>query len=139
MHVFSGKSPASARFKRGEPRMRGQGWQRDKEDASTEGEERAESSTTRTHRRGFSYPLAHGIFSSSPSKSQCRFVLSFINLLSFSVALSPDNSLRSFFPFRVHHPRRSSFSRVSRVDPKEEMCLCLDSRQIICGNKFLCV
>lgn len=23
--------------------------------------------------------------------------------------------------------------------PKEEMCLCLDSRQIICGNKFLCV
>lgn len=23
--------------------------------------------------------------------------------------------------------------------PKEEMCLCLDFRQIICGNKFLCV
>lgn len=23
--------------------------------------------------------------------------------------------------------------------PKKEMCLCLDFRQIICGNKFLCV
>lgn len=60
---------------------------------------------------------------------------------SFSKSLSL--SLPTIPFFVVAHPlgltRYSPYTSPSHEWPKEEMCLCLDCRQIICGNKFLCV
>lgn len=85
----------------------------------------------------FLLSLARGIFSLSPG-----WVASSHSLLhQLSVPLSLSRSLRTI-PFVHSFPSFFTFGSRSRESyewPKKEMCLCLDSRQIICGNKFLCV
>lgn len=122
MHVFAGEIPSLPRGSKGEsPECVGGG--------EHKGKEQAESSTTRAHRRSF--PLSRSLYlPPHPTYESHFYLVSPYTKLS----LTPDNSLRSYFPF-LDPPLERPVSRVV----EEEMCLCLDSRQIICGNKFLCV
>lgn len=129
MHVFPWKSSTSARFKRAQARTCGRGGVA----------EWIESSTT--HRRSFSLSLSLSVCLSRThahlfrihSTNECR-VLARVSL-SFPRARILE---RGYLSIRLTLPQKPP-SLSSRPMHLEEMCLYLDSGQIICGNKFLCV
>lgn len=89
------------------------------------GRERIKSPTTCVHRRSF--PLA---------RPPCSFFVLFPWNGGGSVSFLPRTSL-GIYPPSVS--LTLSLLILAPDAPRKEMCLCLDSRQIICGNKFLCV
>jgi len=121
MHVFAGEILSLPRGSNGENLecVGGGGEHR--------GKEQAESSTTRAHRRSF--PLSRSLYLHHPTYESRPYLVSpYIKL-----------SLTRWLPLLILPLSRPPANGPSHEWSKEEMCLCLDSRQIICGNKFLCV
>lgn len=125
MHVFPWKSSTSARFKRAQARTCGRGGVA----------EWIESSTT--HRRSFSLSLSLFLFV-CPAHTRT----SSVSIRRTNAASSPAFLFlfleRSYLSIRLTLLQKPP-SLSSRPMHLEEMCLYLDSGQIICGNKFLCV
>lgn len=138
MHVFSGKSSASARFKRGEPPPPSPECVGGNERKGEKEQARRPAPIVGAFRSFaplyiFSLHLPYFPF------PELRFHLSLSPSSDFLSTPYDDSSL--LIPSSLRRTTLPPFSPVSSSHewPKKEMCLCLDSRQIICGNKFLCV
>lgn len=125
MHVFAGEIPSLPRSSnRGKLERVGGGEHEGKEQAEKLDDPRPSSELS-----------ALSLTVSFLSHLRVAFLSYFSLHQTLSLSLSPHGSLRSYFPFLSPPPANGPSHEWS----KEEMCLCLDSRQIICGNKFLCV
>lgn len=129
MHVFVEKSPVSARFKRGELRTAWANKQRKGEG----GREREGISEKLDDPHPSSKLSALSLTVSSLHPSKLRVCLTSPFSPPFAGFLMPTTR------FAHSSLSLSAPNGPSHEWPKKEMCLCLDFRQIICGNKFLCV
>lgn len=140
MHVFPWKSSTSARFKRAHSPpnvwvVRSGGWLGERGVNKKLDDPRPSSELS---------ALSLGAYSGSSFRLRESLegerMVSVLFLSPPSTTQPPLTAPSVERPWPTLHPSLLLFPPYPRVRcTGEEMCLCLDSSQIICGNKFLCV